>query len=151
MLAKNLLYSIVLHENGNLSKILYSHVQCNSSSFRYFDGVRFRNENYGAIPENVLTHVDTQTGLIKSQWGANLFYMPHGLTIDHQGNFWLTDIAMHQVFMFKSDDLTRPALTVGQKFQSGAGHNQFCRPADVAVMKNGDFFVADGYVFSTES
>ncbi|CAF1125696.1 unnamed protein product [Adineta ricciae] len=112
---------------------------------QYFDGVRFRNEIYGAIKENVLTHIDTQTGLIKSQWGANLFYMPHGLTIDHRGNFWLTDIAMHQVFMFKSDNLTHPVLTVGQKFQSGTGPNRFCRPADVAVMKNGDFFVADGY------
>ena len=23
--------------------------------------------------------------------------MPHGLTIDHEGNMWLTDQAMHQV------------------------------------------------------
>ena len=23
--------------------------------------------------------------------------MPHGLTIDHEGNTWLTDVAMHQV------------------------------------------------------
>lgn len=73
-----------------------------------------------------------------------MFYMPHGLTIDHAGNFWLTDIAMHQVFMFKPNDLTHPALTVGEMFQSGSGPTQLCRPADVAVMKNGDFFVADG-------
>lgn len=70
--------------------------------------------------------------------------MPHGLTIDHRGNFWLTDIGMHQVFMFKSDNLIQPALVVGEKFQAGSGQNRFCRPADVAVMKNGDFFVADG-------
>ena len=25
------------------------------------------------------------------------FFMPHGLTIDHEGNMWLTDVAMHQV------------------------------------------------------
>ena len=70
--------------------------------------------------------------------------MPHGLTIDHEGNFWLTDIAMHQVFMFKPSDLIHPALTVGTMFKGGSEPNQFCRPADVAVMKNGDFFVADG-------
>ena len=23
--------------------------------------------------------------------------MPHGLTIDSQGNYWITDVAMHQV------------------------------------------------------
>lgn len=23
--------------------------------------------------------------------------MPHGLTIDHEGNTWLTDVALHQV------------------------------------------------------
>jgi len=25
------------------------------------------------------------------------FYMPHGLTIDAKGNYWITDVAMHQV------------------------------------------------------
>jgi hypothetical protein len=25
------------------------------------------------------------------------FYMPHGLSIDTDGNLWLTDVAMHQV------------------------------------------------------
>lgn len=25
------------------------------------------------------------------------FFMPHGLTIDHEGNTWLTDVALHQV------------------------------------------------------
>jgi hypothetical protein len=113
---------------------------------RYFTGnYRFRNEAYGPIDEDVLLHIDTRTGQAKSRWGAKMFYMPHGLTIDHAGNIWLTDIAMHQVFMFKSTDLTHPALTVGEMFQPGSGPTQLCRPADIAVMKNGDFFVADGY------
>jgi peptidylamidoglycolate lyase len=141
----NLLYFIVDLENGNLSKIKHLNRTINLFFFeRYFDGYRFRNEVYGPIEEDVLIHVDTQTGQVKSRWGAKMFYMPHGLTIDHRGNFWLTDIAMHQVFMFKSNNLTHPALTVGEKFQSGSGKTQFCRPADIAVMKNGDFFVADG-------
>jgi hypothetical protein len=113
---------------------------------KYFMGnYRFRNEAYGPIDEDVLLHIDTRTGQLKSRWGAKMFYMPHGLTIDHAGNYWLTDIAMHQVFMFKSTDLNHPALTVGEMFQPGSGPTQLCRPADVAVMKNGDFFVADGY------
>lgn len=113
---------------------------------KYFNGnYRFRNEIYGPIEEDVLLHIDTRTGKSKYRWGAKMFYMPHGLTIDHAGNFWLTDIAMHQVFMFKPNDLTHPALVVGEMFQAGSGPTQLCRPSDIAVMKNGDFFVADGY------
>lgn len=26
------------------------------------------------------------------------FYMPHGLTIDKQGNLWVTDVGLHQVY-----------------------------------------------------
>jgi hypothetical protein len=111
---------------------------------RYFDWYRFRHETYGAINEDVLLHLDVQSGERKSQWGANLFYMPHGLTIDHDGNYWLTDIALHQVFMFKPTNLTSPFLTVGKRFESGSSKKHFCRPADIAVLKNGDFFVADG-------
>jgi peptidylamidoglycolate lyase len=112
---------------------------------RYFtDNYRFRNDIFGPIDEDVLIHVDTRTGETKSRWGAKLFYLPHGLTIDHHGNIWLTDVAMHQVFMFKANNLTHPALSVGTAFQAGSGSNHFCRPADIAVMKNGDFFVADG-------
>jgi len=25
------------------------------------------------------------------------FYMPHGLSVDAEGNLWVTDVAMHQV------------------------------------------------------
>lgn len=73
-----------------------------------------------------------------------MFYLPHGLTVDHEGNLWLTDIGMQQVFMFKQNNITQPALTIGELFQNGQKPGQFCRPTDVAVMKNGDFFVADG-------
>ena len=114
-------------------------------SSRYFtDNFRFRHDAFGPIEDDVIIHIDIRTGKVKSRWGAKMFYMPHGLTIDHEGNYWLTDIGMHQVLMFKPTDFTRPALTVGKLFDYGAGPNHFCRPADVAVMKNGDFFVADG-------
>jgi hypothetical protein len=46
--------------------------------------------------------------------------------------------------MFQPHDLTHPALTVGTIFDYGSGSKHFCQPTDVAVMKNGDFFVADG-------
>ncbi|CAF4235914.1 unnamed protein product, partial [Rotaria magnacalcarata] len=130
--------------NANNELVVFHRGSRNWES-KYFDEYRFRNEVYGPIEDDVLIHVDTRTGQTKYRWGAKMFYMPHGLTIDHEGNFWLTDVAMHQVLMFQPNNLTHPALTVGEKFRSGAGSSRLCRPADIAVMKNGDFFVADGY------
>ena len=28
------------------------------------------------------------------------FYLPHGLTVDHEDNLWLTDVASHQVSLY---------------------------------------------------
>jgi hypothetical protein len=36
-------------------------------------------------------------------------------------------------------------LTLGVKFEPGKDDQHFCKPAAVAVLSNGDFFVADGY------
>jgi len=82
--------------------------------------------------------------LIKSHL-THSFYMPHGLTVDPEDNVWLTDVAMHQVFKFppRGGD-GKPALTLGDAFQPGSGR-KFCKPTSVAVLDNGDFFVADGY------
>lgn len=72
--------------------------------------------------------------------------MPHGLTIDHEDNVWVTDVALHQVFKFGphgSND--KPLMKLGIAFTPGAGETKFCKPTSVAVLENGDFFVADGY------
>lgn len=42
--------------------------------------------------------LDPKDGSILGEWGANLFYMPHGLTIDSHDNIWVTDVALHQAF-----------------------------------------------------
>ena len=71
--------------------------------------------------------------------------MPHGLTIDHEDNVWVTDVALHQVFKFGprgSND--NSLMKLGTAFTPGAG-DKFCKPTSVAVLENGDFFVADGY------
>uniref|UniRef100_A0A182IJZ6 peptidylamidoglycolate lyase n=1 Tax=Anopheles atroparvus TaxID=41427 RepID=A0A182IJZ6_ANOAO len=78
--------------------------------------------------------------------GSSVFYMPHGLTIDHEDNYWLTDVALHQVFKFDlKHSATEPMLALGQRFEPGNDMDHFCKPTSVAVLKNGDFFVADGY------
>lgn len=85
------------------------------------------------------------TGELVDEWGQNLFYMPHGITVDKEDNVWVTDVAMHQVLKFTSDNREKPAMVLGQKFIPGEDDSHFCKPSAVAVLANGDFFVADGY------
>ena len=40
--------------------------------------------------------------------------MPHGLSFDPDGNAWLTDVALHQVFRFNKNDLKAPDLVLGE-------------------------------------
>lgn len=79
------------------------------------------------------------------EWGNNHFYMPHGLTIDHENNVWVTDVALHQVFKFDPNNRTTPNLTLGVAFTPGNSNSKFCKPTAIAVLTSGDFFVADGY------
>ena len=78
-------------------------------------------------------------------YGYCRFYMPHGLTIDHNDNLWVTDVALHQVMRFPKGSRS-PDLVLGQKLQPGFDDESFCKPTDVAVLPSGEFFIADGYV-----
>ncbi|KAF8778946.1 peptidyl-alpha-hydroxyglycine alpha-amidating lyase 2-like [Argiope bruennichi] len=98
----------------------------------------------GPIPNDTVLVIDTSNGKILYSWGANRFYMPHGLTVDYFGNTWVTDVGLHQVFMFPSPE-GNPDLMIGDPFIPGAGKNHLCQPSDVAVLRSGHFFVSDGY------
>ncbi|XP_067632426.1 peptidyl-alpha-hydroxyglycine alpha-amidating lyase 2 [Eurosta solidaginis] len=117
---------------------------------RYWDANTFNESNifylieYGPIKEKTIYILDPKTGTIKSGWGEEMFYMPHGMTIDVHGNYWITDVAMHQAFKFKPFD-TQPLLTIGKRFKPGSSVNHLCKPTSVAVATTGEFFVADGY------
>jgi hypothetical protein len=73
--------------------------------------------------------------------------MPHGLTVDFEGNIWLTDIGAHQVLKFNFEiNPLEPLLVIGEELTSGNDESHFCKPTSVSVSKkNGDIFVADGY------
>ena len=74
------------------------------------------------------------------------FYMPHGLTIDSNKNIWLTDVGLHQVFMYNLKRSRQPLLTLGVRFEHGDDQTHFCKPTSVAISQlKGDIFVADGY------
>lgn len=95
------------------------------------------------IAEPTVLVIDGASGKVLSEWGANEFIVPHGLTIDAGDNVWLTDAGRHQVFKYTHEG--RLLLTLGERGQPGSDRTHFNLPTDVAVLPDGSFYVSDGY------
>lgn len=108
------------------------------------DANHYQENQDEPIKEDTILTISAQDGSISDGTGGGMFYLPHGMTIDHHGNTWVTDVAMHQVFKFKPNSLY-PSITLGQRFQPGVLPGYLCKPTAVAVASTGEFFVADGY------
>ena len=65
--------------------------------------------NKKVIAEDTILTIDADKGKVKSSYGSGLFYMPHGLKVDHDGNTWVTDVGLHQVMKFNKG-ATTPSL-----------------------------------------
>lgn len=135
-------------KDGYLSVFHRADRTWNANSFD--ENNTFTKRSDGPIRKATVYTVNASNGVVLNKWAENFFYMPHGLSIDHSGNYWMTDVAMHQVFKFEPGKQT-PSLTLGKAFepaQSNDDVERFCKPTDVAVATNGDFFVSDGYCAS---
>lgn len=95
------------------------------------------------ISSNTILELDNENGKILNSWGANLFIMPHGLTVDKEDNIWVTDVALHQIFKFNHSG--RMLMKLGVAKVSGNDSLHFNLPTDVAVANDGSFYVSDGY------
>jgi peptidylamidoglycolate lyase len=95
------------------------------------------------IAQPTVSVIDGETGKLLHSWGAQCFIMPHGLTVDHEGNLWLTDVGLHQVFKFTPEG--QLLLTLGERGKPGSDRAHFNLPTDVAVLPDGSFYVSDGY------
>jgi sugar lactone lactonase YvrE len=87
-------------------------------------------------------------GLIKS-FGTVMFVQPHGMTIDRDGNIWVTDSQTKdgkggQVFKFSPEG--KVLMTLGKAGVAEETSESFAGPSDVVVAPNGDIFVTDGHV-----
>lgn len=82
-------------------------------------------------------------GTLLAQWGAGLFIMPHGISIDPDGKVWITDVAHEQVFRFSPEG--KQELVIGTRGVTAQDSAHFGRPADVGFLP-GRVLVADGYV-----
>ena len=90
---------------------------------------------------------DAYGKLVKS-FGEGMFIFPHGITVDKDGNVWVTDGQGrdgkgHQVFEFSPDG--KVLMTLGKAGVAGDGPDTFNQPDDVAIAPNGDIFVSDGH------
>jgi peptidylamidoglycolate lyase len=98
------------------------------------------------LTEAPVLEIDADTGRLIRAWGANTFLVPHGITIDHANNVFLTDVGLHQVFKFSHDGTLIRALGEPRVGTWDATH--FNQPTDIAIRPDGSFYVSDGYVNS---
>lgn len=95
------------------------------------------------ISQNTIFEFDSQTGKLVNSWGANVFLMPHGLTVDKNNNVWVTDVALQQIFKFSHEG--KLLMKLGTAKVAGNDASHFNLPTDVAVANDGTFYVSDGY------
>ncbi|XP_059549995.1 peptidyl-glycine alpha-amidating monooxygenase isoform X7 [Myotis daubentonii] len=106
----------------------------------------YQQRGLGPIEEDTILVIDPNTAAVLQSSGKNLFYLPHGLSVDKDGNYWVTDVALHQVFKLDPNSEAGPLLILGRSMQPGSDQNHFCQPTDVAVDPDtGAVFVSDGY------
>lgn len=93
--------------------------------------------------------VFTADGKFVKAWGEqSLFNEAHAVFFDPEGGLWAVDTNDSVIHKFDADG--KVILTIGKKGVKGddASHDSFNRPATLGFGKNGDVFVADGYVNS---
>ncbi|XP_072310100.1 peptidyl-glycine alpha-amidating monooxygenase B isoform X3 [Eucyclogobius newberryi] len=106
---------------------------------------RYQQKSLGPIQQSTILALDSVKGNILKASGRNMFYLPHGITTDGD-NYWVTDVALHQVFKVSGDGRDQKLLSLGEAFVPGSDHHHFCKPTDVAVdSENGNIFISDGY------
>jgi peptidylamidoglycolate lyase len=103
---------------------------------------------FGSMPDKPIQSktiliIDKDNGKLIDSWGNNLFIMPHGLKVDNENNIWVTDVGLHQVFKFSHDG--KLLMKLGVARVSGNDYLHFNKPTDIAIAKDGLFYVSDGY------
>ncbi|HXS55230.1 MAG TPA: peptidyl-alpha-hydroxyglycine alpha-amidating lyase family protein [Hanamia sp.] len=95
------------------------------------------------IHDKTVLIINKDNGKLVNSWGDDLFIMPHGLKVDNENNIWLTDVGLNQVFKFSHDG--KLLMKLGVAKVSGNDSLHFNKPTDIAIAKDGSFYVSDGY------
>jgi sugar lactone lactonase YvrE len=88
------------------------------------------------------------SGKLLKSFGSGMFLFPHGITVDKDGNIWVTDGQGkdgkgQQAFKFSPEG--KVLMTLGKAGVAGDSPDTFNQPSAVAIAPNGDIFVADGH------
>jgi len=106
--------------------------------------------NCDTNPVDPIFKFDRNTGEVLANFGKGIMVTPHGISVDREGNVWVTDFAGnaagtkgHQVHKFSPDG--KLLMSLGTAGKPGSGPDQFNQPNDVIVADDGSIFVADGH------
>ncbi len=75
-------------------------------------------------------------------WGKGIA-SAHHIKIDLDGNVWITDVKNHVAEKYTPDG--KLLLVLGTRGKAGRDRKHFNMPTDVAVTRDGDIYVSDGY------
>ncbi|CAG9765963.1 unnamed protein product [Ceutorhynchus assimilis] len=132
--------------NSALQPVIFHRADRLWDQYSFNQTNHYQQSHLGPIKEHTVLTLDSQTGNVLGKWGAGMFYMPHGLTIDRHDNLWITDVGLHQAFKYKPGELV-PTISFGERFIPGARSDSkhLCKPTSIAVATTGEIFIADGY------
>ncbi|KAL4442992.1 hypothetical protein ABPG77_008483 [Micractinium sp. CCAP 211/92] len=102
----------------------------------------------GGASSNLLSgpavlQLDQDSGEVLLAWGAKQFLLPHMISLDYEGNVWLADVGLHQVFKYTPTG--KQLLALGTRGQRGDSATNFCKPTQVFATRDGGVLVSDGY------
>lgn len=95
------------------------------------------------IQQKCILIINKGDGKLINSWGEDLFIMPHGLKVDDKNNIWVTDLGLNQVLKFSHEG--KLLMVLGEPRVAGTDSLHFDKPTDIAITKNGSFYVSDGY------
>ena len=98
------------------------------------------------LKDNTVLEFDAGSGQLLNAWGANTFLVPHGITIDRDGNVFLTDVGLQQIFKFTPAG--KLIFAIGEPGVGKWDATHFNQPTDIAIREDGTFYVSDGYINS---
>jgi len=132
---------VTLNKQGNL--VIFHRADRVWHRRSFSERTNMFNSSEGVIQNNTIMVIDPTTGNVLGEYGHGLFYLPHGIASDSEGNYWVTDVGRHQVIKLDKD--FKPIMALGEKMIPGEDDKHFCKPTDVAIATTGEVFIADGY------
>ena len=101
-------------------------------------------------PVDPIFKFDRHTGAVLANFGKGLMVTPHGISVDKDGNVWITDFdgndagtKGHQVHKFSRTG--EKLMSLGLAGKPGNANGQFNQPNDVVVGPDGSIYVSDGH------